>query len=71
MIEKEIYLPCGGVAIFDHGSGCSHRCIDCLATVGSVGMPRDCRAEMEKYEAWEKLGGAGWDYNTGKTKVTN
>ena len=57
------HLPCGGVAHFDTQSGCSYRCETCFATVGSVGMPRECRKEMDKWELIEKLGGKGWDYS--------
>lgn len=63
-IHTEIYLPCGGTAFFDDGSGCSYRC-ECGATVGSIGMPRACREESDKWKAWKKLGGKGWDYFLG------
>lgn len=66
--QTSLRLPCGGIALFDHWSGCSYRCIDCLATVGSVGMPRSCKEEAEKYLNWEKIGGTGWDYKTGAPK---
>ena len=66
---KPIYLPCGGVAEFDDGSGCSYRCTHCRATVGSIGMPRRCKKEMEKWDAWEKLGGKGWDYTNERNGV--
>ena len=65
-VYKSIYLPCGGVAEFDDGSGCSHRCMDCGATVGSIGMPRSCTNEMKKWNTLKSLGGKGWDYNTGE-----
>lgn len=61
-----MYLPCGGEAHFDHGSGCSYRCHDCMATVGSMGQPRSCREEAKKWDTWEELGGQGWDYNKGE-----
>lgn len=60
---KPIFLPCE--AHFDHGSGCSYRCVDCMATVGSMGQPRRCKDEVVKYETWKKLGGKGWDYAKG------
>ena len=63
---KPLYLPCGSTAFFDHGSGCSHRCWDCMATVGSIGMPSSCKEEMKKWENWEKLGGKKWDYSKGE-----
>lgn len=55
-------LPCGGTAYFDESSGISYRCEDCMAVVGSIGMPQSCKDEMTKYENWETLGGKGWDY---------
>ena len=60
-----LHLPCGSVAEFDDGSGCSHRCLDCMATVGSMGMPRSCSNEMKKWDTLKSLGGKGWDYKTG------
>jgi hypothetical protein len=60
-----MYLPCGGEAHFDHGSGCSYRCEHCMATVGSIGQPRSCREEAKKWEAYEKAGMWRWDYNKG------
>lgn len=42
-IYADVILLCGNVAHFDHGSGCSHRCEMCNATVGSVGMPQRCK----------------------------
>lgn len=58
-------LPCGGIAYFDEGSGIGYRCENCMAVVGSVGQPRECKEEAEKYKAWEKLGGKGWNYKKG------
>lgn len=63
---KPIFLPCGGTAYFDHGSGCSHRCEDCMATVGSIGMPSQCRCEADKWTAYAKAGMWKWNYETGK-----
>lgn len=60
-----IYLPCGSVAEFDDGSGCSHRCMYCGATVGSMGMPSRCSKEMKKWDTLKSLGGKGWDYING------
>lgn len=57
-------LPCGGTAYWDEGSGISYRC-ECGAVVGSIGMPKSCKDEAQKYENWEKLGGKGWDYFKG------
>jgi hypothetical protein len=65
-MAKVTPLPCGGHAVFDHSSGCSYRCLDCLATIGSIGQPRSCKEQAEKYDRWKELGGAGWDY----TEVT-
>lgn len=55
-------LPCGGVASWDESSGISYRCEDCGAVVGSIGMPKSCKDEAEKWDNWEKLGGKAWDY---------
>lgn len=60
-----IYLPCGSIAEFDDGSGCSYRCENCMATVGSIGMPRRCAEEAKKWEVLKTLGGKGWDYIRG------
>ena len=61
-----VHLPCGSTAYFDESSGISYRCETCMATVGSIGMPRDCKHEMDKYEILKKLGGSvSWDYNEG------
>lgn len=64
-----LYLPCGGVAEFDDGSGCSYRCEYCGATVGSIGQPRRCAEEAKKWDMLKKLGGKGWDYSTGRQEV--
>lgn len=65
-MNKSVYdpirLPCGGVAYFDEGSGCSHRCEMCNATVRSIGMPKRCKEAQEKQDMWEKLGGKKWNY---------
>jgi hypothetical protein len=63
---KQIYSPCGGVAIFDEGAGYGYRCLDCGAVIGSVGQPRRCQEEVQKYENWKKLGGKGWDFFKGE-----
>lgn len=46
-IVEPIKLPCGGTAHFDLSSGISYRC-ECGAVVGSIGMPRACKEELEK-----------------------
>ena len=55
-------LPCGGAAHFDDESGISYRCLNCLAVVGSIGMPKHCKDITEQWEMQKVLGGAGWDY---------
>jgi hypothetical protein len=65
---KPVHLPCGSTAYFDHDSGISYRCESCFAVVGSVGQPRSCKEEAQKYEAWEAIGGKGWDYDKGCPK---
>jgi hypothetical protein len=52
-----IALPCGSVAYFDYESGMSHRCQTCFAVVGSVGMPRSCKAEFDMIKVVDKLKG--------------
>jgi hypothetical protein len=64
-MKGTMYLPCGGEANFDHGSGCSYRCEHCMATVGSIGQPRRCREEAKKWAAYEKAGMWRWDYSKG------
>jgi hypothetical protein len=59
---KLMKLPCGGIAEFDQESGISYRCRACYAVVGSIGMPRDCKDEMQKWDNWKELGGKDWDY---------
>lgn len=54
-------LPCGGTAYWDESSGISYRC-ECGAVVGSIGMPKVCQDEADKWKAWEVIGGKGWDY---------
>ena len=66
-MPRTIKLACGASAYFDQSSGISYRCEDCMATVGSIGMPRRCREEEEKWKAWEHLGGQGWDYGLGES----
>ena len=57
-----IRLPCGGTAYFDESSGISYRCADCMAVVGSIGQPQQCKDEAAKWDNWKLLGGVGWDY---------
>ena len=61
-VNATMQLPCGSTAYFDTSSGISYRCRDCMAVVGSMGQPRECKDEMQKYENWAKLGGKDWDY---------
>jgi len=63
---RYIKLPCNAIAEFDESSGCSYRCHDCMATVGSIGMPKRCQEEAEKYQIIKVLGGKGWDYSVDK-----
>lgn len=47
-MQNNEYMPpirteCGHWASFDDGSGCSHRCNHCGATIGSIGMPSACK----------------------------
>ena len=52
-----IQLLCGHLAYFDDGSGCAHRCGNCDAVVGSVGMPRQCKELYDMERVVEKLRG--------------
>jgi len=59
---KYMSMPCGSVAEFDHGAGYGYRCHDCMAVIGSIGQPRSCKEEQEKYRNWAKVGGKDWEY---------
>jgi hypothetical protein len=61
-----LFLPCGGEANFDTSSGISYRCEHCNAVVGSVGMPRSCKEESDKWDAYEKAMMWKWDYQKGE-----
>jgi hypothetical protein len=52
-----IELLCGSSASFDDSSGCAHRCDNCGAVVGSVGMPRRCKDLYDMEEVVAKLKG--------------
>jgi hypothetical protein len=65
---KPMHLPCGGTAYFDESSGISYRCETCYAVVGSIGQPESCKNEADKWDAWEGIGGKGWNYNLGVPK---
>ena len=65
---KPIRLPCGGVAYFDESSGISHRCEHCGAVVGSIGQPRSCKEEADKWDLYEEQGMWRWDYTEGEPK---
>lgn len=54
---RPITLLCGSMASFDHASGISYRCETCFATVGSIGMPRQCKELYEMQEVVDKLKG--------------
>lgn len=58
----KIRIPCGAIAAFDESSGISYRCEECMAVVGSIGQPRRCREEADKYDLMKALGGQGWNY---------
>ena len=63
-------LPCGGVAWLDPDSSTyGFRCEHCMSVVGSIGQPRDCKEEADKWRNWKALGGKDWDYNRGCEKV--
>ena len=62
-------LPCGGIAYWDEASGIAYRCELCNAVVGSIGQPRRCREEAQKWDMMKALGGKGWDYFEEKDNV--
>mgnify|MGYP003650847264 CR=1 FL=1 len=61
----QLILPCAAVAYQEEFC---YRCISCYAVVGSIGQPKECREESEKYKTLESLGGKGWDYHLGEQK---
>jgi len=61
-IFHRIKIPCGAIASYDEGSGYGYRCEDCMAVVGSIGQPRECKDKALEYKLIEKLGGPGWNY---------
>lgn len=65
VMPQRIKLACGSSAYFDQSSGISYRCEDCMAVVGSIGMPQRCKDEESKWKVSEILGGRGWDYGLG------
>lgn len=65
---KPMHLPCGNRAYFDESSGISYRCEFCMAVIGSIGQPKQCKDEAQKYDNWKSLGGKGWDYDKGEPK---
>ena len=68
MTPSDIRLPCNATAIWDSPSDMGYRCTTCYAMVGSIGQPRSCVDEADKYKMMEILGGKGWDYTKGKSK---
>lgn len=64
-----MHLPCGGTAYWDETSGISYRCEDCGAVVGSIGQPRKCAEEAEKYKMMGVLGGGSWNYHKGEYEI--
>lgn len=63
-VPMKIISPCGGVALFD--GDYSYRCMDCMAVIGSIGQPQECKDQAKKYYNWEALGGKGWNYEKGE-----
>lgn len=63
---KPSLLPCGGEAYFDWRSGISFRCETCGAVLGSVGQPRRCKEENDKWQAYERADMFRWDYERGQ-----
>lgn len=65
---KIIYSPCGNEAVWDYESDMGYRCTTCFAMIGSIGQPKSCQDEANKYKMLEILGSKGWDYERGKQK---
>ncbi len=57
-IVQKYRLPCGGIAEFD--GDYSYRCWSCMAVVGSIGQPRECKEKALEYDLMKKLGGRGF-----------
>ena len=56
--------------MFDESSGISYRCEDCMAVVGSIGQPRSCKEEAQKWDALKLLGSKQeWDYENGTVRT--
>ncbi len=70
-MNNSIILPCGNRAFWDYDSDIGFRCNSCFAMHGSIGQPKQCQDEVEKWKNLEALGGQGWDYRSGgqKSKV--
>lgn len=64
-------MPCGSVAYWDSDCGTGYRCQSCFAIIGSIGQPRSCKEEQEKYVTLKALGGGSWDYLTGTVNFSN
>ncbi len=68
----KMFLPCGSTAYYDEESTChSYRCKNCLAVVGSMGMPKHCQDQAEKYQVLAALGGQGWEYFPAAEELTD
>ena len=52
-----ITLLCGSIAHFDNSSGISYRCDTCMAVVGSIAMPRECKELYDMEKVVDKLKG--------------
>lgn len=56
-IPMIIETLCGQKAHFDYASGYSYVCQGCFATIGSVGMPRDCAKLYDEEKTFNILKG--------------
>lgn len=52
-----IKLLCGATAHFDEASGISYRCDQCMAVVGSISMPKECKELYDMEKVMERLSG--------------
>jgi hypothetical protein len=56
-VPAEIKTLCGHIAEFDFSSMCGYRCTNCMAIIGSMGMPLQCEQLYEQEEIVRRLKG--------------
>lgn len=63
-------MPCGGIAYYNSDSEFDYKCASCFAVIRSIGMPKLCKDEMDKWTMWETVAGKGWDYIYGRPETS-